>query len=203
MTGHGARFSAVIRQGQTPGIEAMQRLFQWSALSPLLIIATDLLLPHEERGDLLAALLDEPAHAATSLLLLGALRPQASVAAQIATLAGGNGMDVDHVPQVLGWHGLIPAGNARPCTHSLATLLASLVAASALTGRARSLAAIVSFGILTHFIRDLATGGMPLYWPLNNRRVRIPYGVYAALLGLASLVQTSAWLTRRMHGSAT
>ncbi len=43
------------------------------------------------------------------------------------------------------------------------------------------------FGVSTHLVRDMATGGVPLRWPRDKRRVRIPYALYLALLTVAGV----------------
>src|SRR5947209_3834343 len=68
------------------------------------VSAIDLLLRSRPLPLAVRGVLDETAHAATALLLLGALRPQADDAALLAATAGAVLLDADHIPQVLGWN---------------------------------------------------------------------------------------------------
>ncbi len=68
--------------------------------------------------------LDEPAHLATGMLvvalLLALMRFRPTVAFVAAALVASTAIDVDHIPQYLGWNGLTE-GAPRPFTHSLLT----------------------------------------------------------------------------------
>jgi membrane-bound metal-dependent hydrolase YbcI (DUF457 family) len=133
------------------------------------------------------AVVDEPAHLATGLLFLLALvtlmrsrRPAPSFisAAVVASVA----IDLDHVPGLLGWHGLTE-GAPRPYTHSLVTPLALIVVGLMARGRARPIAFGAAFGVCAHLVRDLCTGpGVALLWPLSSAAVRLPYVVFALVL---------------------
>ena len=59
--------------------------------------------------------------------------------------------------------------------------------------RGRPIGLAAWFGVATHLLRDLATGGVPLWWPVSPRRVAAPYALYAALL----LVGVGLWVSRR------
>jgi inner membrane protein len=98
-------------------------------------------------------------------------------------------LDLDHVPQYLGWNGLTE-GAARPYTHSLVTPVVLLLAALAVNRYARQVALGAAFGVSAHLFRDLATAsGVALFWPASSAGVRIPYLLYAAgLLCLAGAV---------------
>lgn len=128
-----------------------------------------------------AALMDESAHAITALLWLGALGLRRRQFLIAGALLGAVFIDVDHLPLELGWD-FLTRGTNRPYTHSLLAIGGSVLVASLLTGPRRQVVLGAAFGLATHVIRDMATGGVPLYWPIAVHRVTIPYVVYAALL---------------------
>jgi len=137
------------------------------------------------------AAVDEPAHLATCLLFLLALltlvrsrRPTLSfvAAAAVASVA----IDLDHLPGLLGWHGLT-SGVPRPYTHSLVTPLALVLLGLIAGGRAKPIAFGAAFGVGAHLFRDLCTGpGVALLWPVSSGAVRPPYVVFASGLVLTS-----------------
>jgi putative flavoprotein involved in K+ transport len=131
-------------------------------------------------------LLDEPAHLLTAWLVLNAvgtahLRPWRWV------LLGAVAIDIDHIPLYL-WGGPVPVDGGRPVTHSLITVLV-LLAVGGGTRRARAVLVGLAFGVLTHLVRDVATGpGVPALWPVRQESVLLPYRVYLLLLvGLAAI----------------
>lgn len=140
------------------------------------------------------ALVDEPAHLATCLLLLVGLAAVARVppgssfvaAALVATVA----IDLDHSPDlVLDWGGLSEQV-ARPYPHSLIVPLA--LVALALIGWRRKVLLGAAFGVAAHMLRDLATGpGVALLWPASAATVRLPYLFYVAALMLAAALAVS------------
>jgi membrane-bound metal-dependent hydrolase YbcI (DUF457 family) len=137
------------------------------------------------------AAVDEPAHLATGLLFLLALlalvrsrrpTPAFLAAAVVASVA----IDLDHLPGLLGWHGLT-SGVPRPYTHSLVTPLALIAVGLIAGGRARPIAFGAAFGVGAHLFRDLFTGpGVALLWPLSSTAVRPPYVVFALALALTA-----------------
>lgn len=137
--------------------------------------------------------LDEPAHLATAGVLLLALVLLAgrvvSVPFLAAALVASVALDLDHLPQYLGWNGLTE-GAPRPYTHSLVTPVVLLLVAVAVDGRARQAALGAAFGVGAHLFRDLATSsGLVLLWPASSAAVRAPYLLYAAgLLSVAGAV---------------
>jgi inner membrane protein len=134
-------------------------------------------------------LVDEPAHLATCLLLLLALvalapsRPALAFAA--AALVASVAIDLDHLPQYLGWDVLKDDG-PRPYPHCLLTVALIVALASIAPGRLQAILLGAAFGVATHLFRDLATGpGVALFWPLSNAVIELPYAVFAAGLALA------------------
>jgi membrane-bound metal-dependent hydrolase YbcI (DUF457 family) len=160
----------------------------------LVVAVDDAMLIPRAPGYLGLALLDEPAHLATTLIgLLGVSlafpgnppRPWRWFAA--GAIVAGNLIDIDHVPQMLG-HDFLTAGTPRPYSHSLATVLTLLVLAGAANGRVRPVFAGASFGVLLHLFRDMATGQVSLFWPLTKEPMHLAYPVYAGALGAVVLV---------------
>jgi inner membrane protein len=146
-----------------------------------LVFAMDALFWRFDPPRAVAAVMDESAHAATALLLLDLARLPPSEPILAGTLVGAVVIDVDHIPSEIGWDVLVK-GTGRPYTHSLFTLGESVLLACARTAPWRTVALSAAFGIVTHLLRDMATGGVPLYWPLATRAVTIPYAAYAILL---------------------
>jgi membrane-bound metal-dependent hydrolase YbcI (DUF457 family) len=136
------------------------------------------------------AILDESAHVLTGLLLLKAAGIAGGLPALpvLPVLAGAVLIDLDHVPMELGLN-TITRGTNRPYSHSLLTVGCVLAVAVVAGAGARRVALAVAFGIGTHLLRDLATGGVPLVWPWLARRESIGYGVY-----LGVLLVSAAWV---------
>jgi inner membrane protein len=109
-------------------------------------------------------------------------------------------IDSDHVPGELFHNDLISRGTYRPYGHTLlvvATIL--MIAALAPKGRVRNVVRGSAIGVALHLLRDLPTGGVPLFWPIVNWTVRYPYSMYGAIL-LASAAAPFLMTLRR--GSA-
>lgn len=147
----------------------------------------------------LAALMDETAHASSALLLLGTLRRRCAPAVSACTVLGAVLIDTDHLPMQLG-SAVLTRGTNRPYTHSLLAISGVVLIAALLPGIWRGLALSAAFGVATHLVRDMATGGVPLYWPLTGYRVTIPYAAYALLLLIAAGVVM--WRDRSGAGPA-
>jgi len=159
----------------------------WALISiPLLVGAVDSIRTEPGRGDLGTALLDEPAHLATALLLLLACRRRISLVLVVGAALGACAIDLDHLPAMLGQVGLTE-GTVRPYTHALPTLVALLAGAVATRGATRTglLGAALGFG--SHLWRDMGTGGVALLWPLTRANVDLPYAAYFAAV-LVSLL---------------
>jgi len=162
------------------------------------VLVCDVLLPGAKPDRVLTAALDEPAHVATAALALlaagvslRALRHRGWV---VTTLAAAVLIDLDHVPLYLGAEWIAPSG--RPLTHSLATPLVLLAIAAPLRGAVRRVVLATALGVGLHLVRDIATGpGVPLWWPLDWRSVRLPYPWYAAAvvgLGVISITRIAS-----------
>jgi len=166
------------------------------------IAVTDLTIGWQDLGFLPRALIDEPCHLATALVVLGAITrwrgspPGAWFGWSL--LSASVLIDLDHVPRQLGWPALT-AGTPRPYTHALWIVALFSVAAalawrhSRRAGTPRSTAAAglltgAAWGLAAHFLRDVATAPISLWWPLSDAGVQVAYWWYlGALLVLAVL----------------
>lgn len=161
-------------------------------------VLVDLAIPWHGLGFTPRAVIDEPCHMATALVVLGAftrLRGRAPHPAFIAAmLACSVLIDLDHLPLEFG-STVLTAGTARPYTHALwvlALLVAAAVAArhwSSKPARAYLLAG-AACGVGAHFLRDVATAPMSLWWPVSSVAVQVPYGWYVLALGLIAVLPT-------------
>ena len=145
---------------------------------------------------LVTAVLDEPAHLLTAGLLLAAVLPGRARAVVPWALAGAVLIDLDHLPFYL-WGALSTEGAGRPVTHSLATAAALAAAAVVARGRLRTALSGLALGVGLHLVRDLATGpGVPLWWPVEDDGVLVPYSWYVLVLGVATAVAAGRQLSR-------
>lgn len=161
-------------------------------------VLVDLAIPWHGLGFTLRAVIDEPCHMATALVILGALtrfRGRTPHPAFIAAmLACSVLIDLDHLPLEFG-STVLTAGTARPYTHALwvlALLVAAAVAArhwSAKPAPAYLLAG-AACGVGAHFLRDVATAPMSLWWPVSSVAVQVPYWWYVLALGLIAVLPT-------------
>jgi membrane-bound metal-dependent hydrolase YbcI (DUF457 family) len=156
------------------------------AVLPSIVLAIDHILGTCPPARVLEGLLDEVAHLATAITLLTPLCPSPDRGATLGALAGAVLLDADHVPGELGAQWLT-MGTYRPYPHALVSVLALVGLGFGRGGRWRAVAWPAAAGLTTHLLRDLATDGVSLFWPLTRRNVRIPYRAYAVLLVLAAL----------------
>ena len=100
-------------------------------------------------------------------------------------LIGSVAIDVDHIPQYLGYY-FLTAGTPRPYTHSLLTIAVLLSIAFALVIRRHRLLFLgLALGVALHFFRDLAEGngnGVALLWPFTDHAFSYPHSTYLALM---------------------
>lgn len=143
-------------------------------------------------------LLDEPAHLLTAWLFVAACTGRTARLRVLPwLLAGSVLLDLDHVPLFLGaeWIAATPGG--RPVTHSLITIVL-LLTASAMVRPWRLPLAGVAAGTATQLVRDLSTGpGIPLFWPLLDGDVRLPYLPYLGILVALAVAATILRWKRR------
>lgn len=163
------------------------------------VALTDHLVHWQGLGFVPRALIDEPCHLATAFVVLGAFTrwrgrapsPRFAWTMMCASVL----IDMDHLPLAFGYTAWT-AGTPRPYTHALwvVALLALAAAAAArvaAAGLTRSRAAVeilagAACGVSAHFLRDVATAPIALWWPVSSVGVQIPYSWYlVALLILA------------------
>lgn len=148
-------------------------------VSLLVVGVADALIKDTKPPTIVLGALDEPAHVATTVLLVVAVARRAPAGFVVAAVIASVGLDLDHVPGYLGTDALT-AGTPRPYSHSLATVMLLSAGAVLARGGGRAVLAGVAFGVLAHLIRDTATGtGVALLWPLSSEAVRVSYGWYA------------------------
>jgi membrane-bound metal-dependent hydrolase YbcI (DUF457 family) len=145
------------------------------------VLCVDAILARYKPGVAIAGALDETAHLATTMLIGGPFPERQQPAVVAGALLGSILIDVDHVPLLVLKLPMESAAD-RPMTHSLVTLAAIGGLSRATRGQAGAVLLGIAAGTTCHFIRDLATGGMPLAWPASRRLVRVPYAAYAVLL---------------------
>ncbi len=156
----------------------------------------DALTGWHEMGFLGRGLLDEPAHLATALVVFGAivrLRGGSVPDPRFCwtMLASSVLIDIDHIPAEFGiW--ALTTGTPRPYTHALWTVVVLALAAAAARGLSRRGVSLVlggaAAGVAAHFLRDIATAPMSLWWPFTDAPVQVPYWWYvAAVVALLAL----------------
>lgn len=141
-------------------------------------------------------LLDEPAHLATALIILGALvqirgslpDPRFIATMLICSVA----IDVDHLPAEFGSDALTN-GTPRPYTHALWLVIVLTLAWACVrsllmrSGRSRPatvelILAGAACGVAAHFVRDIATAPISFWWPVTDAPVQVPYWWYVTAL---------------------
>lgn len=169
------------------------------------IVAADYAIPWHGMGFVSRALIDEPCHVATALLILGAItRVRGSSPNPIfgwTMLVCSFLIDVDHLPLEFGsW--ALTRGTPRPYTHALWTVVVLLLCALAARSwsrcvhtsasvAARHVLVGATWGISAHFLRDIATAPMAFWWPLSDVSVEVPYWWYIlAMLAIIAIPVT-------------
>ena len=132
--------------------------------------------------------LDDTAHLLTAGLILAAIGLHRIGRLLPWALLGSVIIDLDHLPLYTFAPDFVAGG--RPPTHSLVTP-AILLMVAALVPRLRWVAGGLALGVCLHFVRDVATGpGVPLFWPLADSSVLVPYPTYLAVIGAAAVIAT-------------
>jgi hypothetical protein len=150
---------------------------------------------------------DETAHLITAALALSAwysirrTRPPREFLASALVFAVL--IDTDHVPGEIFHNEVISRGTYRPYGHTL-LVVAALVVAAALApkGRARHAMRGIGVGVALHLLRDLPTGGIPMFWPIVDQTVRYPYYMYIAMLLVAAAAPLAMARPKRSAASA-
>jgi hypothetical protein len=167
-------------------------------LLALYAFATDWLTGWHSMNFAMRGLLDEPAHLATGLVILGALsrvrRTPPDQRFGWTMVACSVLIDLDHLPLEFG-SDVWTSGTPRPYTHALWTVLALTLAwaiARSLVIRSRrprpAIAELVlagaACGVAAHFVRDIATAPMSFWWPVTDSAVEVPYWWYVLALAV-------------------
>jgi hypothetical protein len=160
------------------------------------IAVTDHVVHQQQLPFVPRALMDEPCHLATAMIVLGALtrwrgRPPSRWFVW-AMLSASVLIDLDHLPEQFG-SSILTAGTPRPYTHALWVAVV-LAAATVATGRRHratggtragivtAIAAGATWGVSAHFLRDVATAPIALWWPVSSAGVQVPNWWYLAVL---------------------
>lgn len=155
----------------------------WPPLAILTILFIDKAFDWSRHGLLSAAIADATAHLLTALLLLVAIPRRMPPYFIIGALSAALLIDLDHLPLVLGFD-LLTRQTGRPVTHAIWTIALTFILAVATRNRVRFVLFGVSYGLIAHFARDLAStsAGVPLLWPVITHGFTIPFGAHVALL---------------------
>jgi inner membrane protein len=168
------------------------------ALLALYAFAIDWLTGWHSMNFAMRGLLDEPAHLATALVILGALTRVRGLPPDQrfgwSMLACAVLIDSDHLPAEFG-SGALTGGTPRPYTHALWTVIALALAWAVArffalrSGRPRPAAAELvlagaAWGVAAHFVRDIATAPMSFWWPVTDNAVQVPYWWYVLALAV-------------------
>lgn len=184
------------------------RLFRWvaaaaakrwvSALLACYAFATDWLTGWHGMSFVMRGLLDWPAHIATAFVILGALtrvrRGPPDQRFGWMMLTWSVLIDIDHLPAEFG-STVLTNGTPRPYTHALWTVIVLTLAWAtarffAIRSRRRRPVTVelalagAAWGVAAHFVRDIATAPMSLWWPVTKVAVEVPYWWYMAALAI-------------------
>ena len=197
VTNGGHPHVAAVRQGGV--LSWLAKLVAHRVVSLALVIAiviADGTIAWHGFGFVTRALVDEPCHLATALVILGAItrvrgKPP-NPAFGWTMLACSVLIDLDHLPAEFG-SSILTAGTPRPYTHALwvvlvliaGTIVARRWSQRAITPGAGTTALILggaAWGVSAHFVRDVATAPMSLWWPVTKATVEVPYWCYVLAL---------------------
>jgi LexA-binding, inner membrane-associated putative hydrolase len=159
-------------------------------------VVVDRVIPWQGMSFAARGLIDEPCHLATALVVLGAITryrrsPPASKFCW-SMLACSVLIDIDHLPSEFG-SSVLTAGTPRPYTHALWVVAMLILATAVVRRQSKGSAAFIPvstvpvldgaiWGVSAHFLRDVATAQMSLWWPLTDARVEVPYWWYPGAL---------------------
>lgn len=181
------------------------------------VVIADSTLPWQQMSLVLQAMADELCHVATALVVLGALirfrgtPPDPTFGWSI--LACSVLIDADHLPMEFG-SSVLTAGTSRPYFHALwviVALIVAMVVARYWSQRAKTPAssttvyilAGAAWGVSAHFLRDVATAPISLWWPVTEAAVEVQYWWYVlALLVIIAIPPTRSRMSVAEEGSA-
>lgn len=160
------------------------------------VVIVDFTIPWQGMSFVPRAMTDELCHVVTALVVLGALTRFCGTPPDPkfgwSMLACSVLIDADHLPLEFG-SSVLTAGTARPYFHALWVVVALIVAtvvARYWSQRVKIhtasttvyILAGAAWGISAHFLRDVATAPISLWWPVTKAAVEIPYWVYVLTL---------------------
>jgi hypothetical protein len=210
----GAVSRVLNRAYRTVGALAANRLA--GAVLACYVFATDLVSGWHGMNFAMRGLLDEPAHVATALVILGGLirwrgtLPDPRFGLTMLTCSWL--IDLDHLPAEFGSY-ILTDGTPRPYTHALWAVVVLILAWAAArlrairSGRPRPAAAELVFagaawGLAAHFVRDIATAPMSLWWPVTGQSVAVSYWWYAVTLAIFIAMPLGSRPPARRDGSS-
>jgi inner membrane protein len=171
------------------GLRSAGTVVSLSCLVP--ILAIDYFFEHTSPNLLTLAILDHLAHVLTALIVMIAISRYFDHWYGVGILIGTVVIDVDHIPLLLETTDFTSV-EGRPATHSAVTLLV-LLAIVIVTRKRRlsllsSVIAGIVIGVAAHFFRDMATGGIPLFWPISDSSIEVRYAGYIAALVIVAAI---------------
>lgn len=144
---------------------------------------------------LVHGLRDEAGHLLTAYVwALGLLALRVPLRLDLVLL-GGIAIDIDHLLLIAGVIEAVP-GSSRPGSHSLLPLVLVVMLAS-IDRRRAWIWLSLGVGVMSHLVRDMATGSVPLLWPLPVEPVSMRYRLYAATLVIWAMIAVGAALVNR------
>lgn len=152
-----------------------------------LVIGIDARFRHTELPVIKEAVVDETAHLATALIVLLCIAPRSNLFRLSGTVIGGTAIDVDHLPAMAGSL-VLTDGTNRPYTHSALTAVLLILLGAILPAWLREVTWGASLGVASHLLRDMATGGVPLLWPLQLASFTVPYSAYVVTLAAGACI---------------
>jgi membrane-bound metal-dependent hydrolase YbcI (DUF457 family) len=169
----------------------------------LLITRLDAHFRDTELSVLKEAVIDETAHIATAAIALVGFVSRVGISMALGALIGSTAIDADHLPAMAGSL-ILTEGTNRPYTHSLLSVLLAVSLGLVLPLSLQRFMWGVAVGLMSHLLRDMATGGVPLFWPLALASVTVPYSLYLAALGCCAFcasMREAAVIARGFSGS--
>jgi len=163
-----------------------------SLILVLAIVIVDLTIPWHGLSFVPRALIDEPCAVATALVVLGAITRFRGTPPDPkfgwSMLAWSVLIDIDHLPAEFG-SSVLTEGTPRPYLHALwvlVVLIVTMIIARYWSRRAKTsvsaatvlILAGTAWGVFAHYLRDVATAPMSLWWPVTKAAVQVPYWTY-------------------------
>lgn len=181
------------------------------------VVIVDSTILWQEMSFVPRAMADESCHVATALVVLGALTRFRGTPPNPkfgwSMLACSVLIDADHLPLEFG-SSVLTAGTPRPYFHALWIIVAIIVAmivARYWSQLAKTPAcsttvyilAGAAWGVSAHFLRDVATAPISLWWPVTKAAVEVQYWWYVlALIAIIAIPPTRSRMSVAEEQSA-